>query len=94
MVETFGINLTSIVIYCHYKNNNYLLNIYIDLQSISPGVVDTEFKEGYPDSTKEAITAAPSLSANDVADAVIYVLSTGPNVEIRELTIRPLGEAI
>nr|CAH7731253.1 unnamed protein product [Callosobruchus chinensis] len=34
----------------------------------------------------------PKLLADDVAQAVLYVLSTGSNVDVQELTIRPLGE--
>lgn len=56
-------------------------------------MVDTEFKEGYPDDgTKAAMSSVASLSAADVADAVLYVLSTGPTVQIHDIIIRPLGE--
>lgn len=34
----------------------------------------------------------PILQAEDIAEAVIYVLSTGENVQVHELTIKPLGE--
>ena len=33
----------------------------------------------------------PKLEANDIADAVVYVLSTPPHVQVHELTIKPLG---
>ncbi|VEN44569.1 unnamed protein product [Callosobruchus maculatus] len=65
----------------------------IKVTSISPGVVSTEFQNGFPDDgTREAMDFMPKLLADDVAQAVLYVLSTGPNVDVQELTIRPLGE--
>ncbi|XP_018576886.1 farnesol dehydrogenase-like [Anoplophora glabripennis] len=65
----------------------------IKVTSISPGVVGTEFSDGFPDDgTKEAIDALPRLKAEDIAEGVMYVLSTGPGVHVQELTIRPLGE--
>ncbi|KAJ8913673.1 hypothetical protein NQ315_007390 [Exocentrus adspersus] len=65
----------------------------IKVTSISPGVVKTEFADGFPeDGTKEAIESFPILKPEDIAEAVIYVLSTGPSVHVQELTIRPLGE--
>lgn len=70
-----------------------MVDVTFILQGVSPGVVDTEFKEGYPDDgTKAAMGSAPSLSAADVAEAVLYCLSTGPNVQIQDIIIRPLGE--
>lgn len=32
------------------------------------------------------------LRAEDVADAVSYCIQTPPNVQIHELTIKPIGE--
>jgi len=34
----------------------------------------------------------PTLNAEDIADAVVYALSTPPHVQVHELTIKPLGE--
>ncbi|XP_046738888.1 farnesol dehydrogenase-like [Diprion similis] len=67
----------------------------IKVTSLSPGLVKTEIMEaaeycventGSPD--------APTLQAKDISDAVLYVLSTPPNVQITELTIRPVGEQL
>lgn len=33
------------------------------------------------------------LRAEDVADAVSYYIQTPPNVQIHELTIKPVGES-
>lgn len=48
-------------------------------QKISPGAVDTEFGpiSGFP---QELLAQIPALYAQDVAEAVIYALSTSPNV--------------
>lgn len=42
----------------------------------------------------DAITAAPTLKAKDVADAVIFVLSRPAHVQISELMVRPIGEML
>ncbi|SPP80244.1 blast:Dehydrogenase/reductase SDR family member 11 [Drosophila guanche] len=61
----------------------------ITARSISPGVVDTEIID---DKIKEAMPNFPMLRAEDVADAVTYCIQTPPNVQIHELTIKPVGE--
>ena len=49
-----------------------------------------------PDQLPKEITDimknAPSLKAKDVADSVLYVLSTPPHVQIHELIIKAVGE--
>ncbi|KAH8277051.1 hypothetical protein KR026_004343 [Drosophila bipectinata] len=59
------------------------------ITSISPGAVDTEIvdekiKANFPD--------IPLLRSEDIADAVSYCIQTPPNVQIHELTIKPVGE--
>ncbi|XP_062140794.1 farnesol dehydrogenase-like [Drosophila sulfurigaster albostrigata] len=60
------------------------------ITSVSPGAVDTEIID------KEAMKALniefPMLRPEDVADAVAYCIQTPPNVQIHELTIKPIGE--
>ncbi|XP_012250708.1 farnesol dehydrogenase-like [Athalia rosae] len=66
----------------------------IKVTSLSPGLVmATEILEAadYVESYTSA-PDAPSLQAKDISDAVLYILGTPPNVQITELTIRPLGE--
>lgn len=50
---------------------------------------------GKPQDTKllEMVKTLPALNPKDVADAVLYVLSTPSHVQVHELTIKPLGEA-
>ncbi|XP_037926586.1 farnesol dehydrogenase-like [Hermetia illucens] len=61
----------------------------VKVTSISPGFVLTEIMP-----KMEAFRAAgnPLLNAEDVSNAVLYVLSTPPHVQVHELTIRPVGE--
>ena len=49
---------------------------------------------GKPQDTKllEMVKTLPALNPKDVADAVLYVLSTPSHVQVHELTIKPLGE--
>lgn len=68
----------------------YLLRFCFNLnflkQSISPGAVETEI---FRDEMKAKI---PTIKAADVSSAILYCISTPPNVQIHELTIRPLHE--
>jgi len=55
----------------------------IKVLSIYPGGVDTEFREA----------KRPNyLSAEDVADAIVNMLSTSDKANIHELVIRPSSE--
>ena len=62
---------------------------------MSPGDTETEFMERMLGSRKAAREAAPSyaqMTPQDVADAVLYVLSTPPGVEIHDLLLRPVDQ--
>jgi len=74
-------------------------------QSISPGYVETEIIMSalqalgnpdptvvFPDMATQNVTELPSLKAQDIADGVVYVLSTPPTVQVHELTLKPVGE--
>ncbi|XP_019753459.2 farnesol dehydrogenase [Dendroctonus ponderosae] len=64
-------------------------NLPIKVTSVSPGYVKTEFQEvaNVPGSV------LPKLGLNgvDVAEAVIFALSTRPEVNVTEITVRPLN---
>ncbi|XP_011493633.2 farnesol dehydrogenase-like [Aedes aegypti] len=61
----------------------------IKITSISPGMVRTEI---LPASiTSQSVI--PLLEPEDIADAIIYALSTPPRVQVHELTIKPVGES-
>lgn len=55
-------------------------------QSLSPGPVDTEFAEANnlfsSEQYKEVYGKLPKLLPKDVADSVLYVLSTPPTVQV------------
>ncbi|XP_044317090.1 farnesol dehydrogenase [Drosophila rhopaloa] len=57
----------------------------VKVTSISPGLVDTEL-------VPLAYKRLPMLQAEDVANAILYVLATPPHVQVHELTIKPMGE--
>ncbi|KAF5305537.1 hypothetical protein FQA39_LY01628 [Lamprigera yunnana] len=59
------------------------------ITSISPGIVETEFRKA---SNLQSLKKYPSLGAEDVTDAALYILSTPPHVQIHELIIKPVGE--
>ncbi|EDW62972.1 farnesol dehydrogenase [Drosophila virilis] len=61
----------------------------IKITSISPGGVDTEIIDK---SLLERVGDFPMLRSEDVADAISYCIQTPPNVQIHELTIKPIGE--
>ncbi|KAL7727393.1 hypothetical protein ACLKA6_003051 [Drosophila palustris] len=65
------------------------LGTMIKVTSISPGVVNTEI---FDETSPEVHSKMPMLRPEDVADAVTYCIQTPPNVQIHELTIKPVGE--
>uniref|UniRef100_A0A8D1CAS4 Dehydrogenase/reductase SDR family member 11 n=3 Tax=Sus scrofa TaxID=9823 RepID=A0A8D1CAS4_PIG len=66
---------------------------HIRATCISPGVVETQFAFKLHDKNPEKAAAAyeqmKCLKAEDVAEAVIYVLSTPPHVQIGDIQMRP-----
>uniref|UniRef100_T1GED8 Uncharacterized protein n=1 Tax=Megaselia scalaris TaxID=36166 RepID=T1GED8_MEGSC len=58
----------------------------VKVTSISPGNVGTEFL------TEDMRKTMPMLHPDDVADAIMYALSTPKHVQIHELIIKPMGE--
>lgn len=63
----------------------------VKVTSISPGGVLTEIIPNM-ESMKEA--GHPLLNSEDISNAVLFVLSTPPHVQVHELTIRPVGEKL
>ncbi|KAJ8929472.1 hypothetical protein NQ314_017852 [Rhamnusium bicolor] len=68
----------------------------IKITSISPGATETEFIESSninpADDGQLSKAFKTVLKSEDVADAIIYALSTPPHVQIQELTIKPINE--
>lgn len=70
----------------------YDANCGIRVTSISPGFVETEFAEKYhrSEETASAIYSRyKTLEAGDVADSVLYALSTPGHVQVHDLLMRP-----
>lgn len=65
---------------------NFLKKSKIRISNISPGNVRTEMSD------ESALKEIPHLEADDVADVVLYMLSTDPRVQIEDVIIRPTGE--
>nr|XP_019527683.2 farnesol dehydrogenase-like [Aedes albopictus] len=61
----------------------------IKVTSISPGMVRTDILPHFITSQN----VVPLLEPEDIANAIIYVLSTPPRVQVHELTIKPVGES-
>ncbi|XP_055597051.1 farnesol dehydrogenase-like [Uranotaenia lowii] len=59
----------------------------VKVTSISPGAVRSEMTKGL-----EHLGEFPFLEPEDIADGVLYVLSTPPRVQVHELMIKPAGE--
>ncbi|CAH1184552.1 unnamed protein product [Phyllotreta striolata] len=70
----------------------------IKVSSVSPGFVETEIFQagGYTqdEEMNKLLGTLPSLKAEDVANAVLYVLGTPPNVQVTDLLVTPLGEFV
>ncbi|ELK01760.1 dehydrogenase/reductase SDR family member 11 [Pteropus alecto] len=70
---------------------------HIRATCISPGVVETQFAFKLHDKDPEKAAAIyehiKCLKAEDVAEAVIYVLSTPPHVQIGDIQMRPTEQA-
>ncbi|RZC42511.1 hypothetical protein BDFB_002988 [Asbolus verrucosus] len=67
----------------------------IRITSVSPGLVETELttlnKKLTPD-LKASLEKMPIIKSEDIADGVVYVLSTPEHVQVHELMIKPVGE--
>lgn len=61
----------------------------IKVTNISPGYVKTEFQTAA--GFEGGVLPLPPLYALDIAEAVIYALSTPPHVNIKELTLQAVG---
>ncbi|XP_064214547.1 farnesol dehydrogenase [Tribolium castaneum] len=70
-------------------------NTGIKVTSISPGIVISDFQEGFcKDGTLEAMRSGPVLYPEDVAEAIVYTLSTPPHVQVHDIFMHPLGEML
>jgi len=64
---------------------------------ISPGLVATEFRERASDGQfkyESYFEKYPPLLPADIADAVLYMLSTPPHVQVQDILLSPMGQAL
>jgi serine 3-dehydrogenase len=70
-----------------------LLGTRVRMSSIDPGMVETEFSlvrfRGDEDRARTVYEGVNPLKAEDIADAVCYVLNTPPHVNVQQLLIMP-----
>lgn len=73
-----------------------LLGTKIRVSSVDPGITETEFSEVRFDGDRERADAMYAetlpLSADDVADAVIYVANTPEHVDVLNLVLMPTAQ--
>ncbi|XP_043266675.1 farnesol dehydrogenase-like [Venturia canescens] len=71
------------------RNELATAKLRIKVTCISPGAVETDMIAGAA-IPKEVLDRDPMLAVKDITNAVIYALSTPPNVQVKELIITPL----
>lgn len=88
----FGMTATNEIIRQELANSQFKDKIRVT--SISPGEVKTEMvaASSYKGDVEQYFAEVPHLLPEDIAEAVIYVLSTPPRCNVTELTIRPTAE--
>lgn len=68
-------------------------NKLIRVSNVSPGTVKTEiFKTLGLDDLRELFKERVFIQPEDISAAVVYILSTPNNVNVTEITIKPVGE--
>ena len=74
-----------------------LLGKPIRVTDIAPGLVETEFSlvrfGGDAERAKKPYEGMTPLTADDVADAIVWAVTRPPHVNIDQMTIRPLDQA-
>ncbi len=74
-----------------------LLGKPIRVSEVAPGMVETEFSlvrfDGDQERAKKVYEGTTPLSAEDVADAIAYVVTRPPHVDVDYLSIKPRDQA-
>jgi NADP-dependent 3-hydroxy acid dehydrogenase YdfG len=64
---------------------------------ISPGLVATEFRgraSGGKFTYESYFEKYPPLLPSDISDAVLYMLSKPPHVQVQDILLSPMGQAL
>ena len=73
-----------------------LVGTNIKVTSIDPGAVETEFSEvrfrGDKQKAKKVYEGYVPLQAEDIADAILYVVNTPPHVNVLDMVIMPTAQ--
>jgi NADP-dependent 3-hydroxy acid dehydrogenase YdfG len=73
-----------------------LIGTSVRVSTVDPGAADTEFSQvrfhGDEERAKGVYEGFEPLRAEDVADAVLYVIGTPPHVNVTELVIMPTAQ--
>jgi NADP-dependent 3-hydroxy acid dehydrogenase YdfG len=64
----------------------------IKVALISPGLVDTPWHAAHGQADRESAYGFRPLDPEDIAQAVLYILSTPPHVQVCDLLLRPSGQ--
>ncbi|XP_044731917.1 farnesol dehydrogenase-like [Chrysoperla carnea] len=67
------------------------LNLKIKVSIICPAYVKTEFLDAAGQDEPEFLKNAPFLVPENLAEAVVYVLGTPPNVDVTEMILEPVA---
>ncbi|XP_049855024.1 farnesol dehydrogenase-like [Schistocerca gregaria] len=69
-------------------------NEFTSIQQISPGLLKTEIFSTLQKHSTEALEnmRLPMMESEDMADAVIYMLSQPPRVQVYDIILRPTGD--
>src|SRR3712207_1479262 len=74
-----------------------LIDTPIKITNIKPSVVETNFSnirfKGNTERAKKVYTGIEALTAEDIADTLVYICNLPDNVQIPEITMTPMNQA-
>jgi NADP-dependent 3-hydroxy acid dehydrogenase YdfG len=87
-------------VYCATKHAVRALDLHgagVRVTSIDPGLLETEFSlvrfDGDAERAEAVYENVTPLSAEDVADAIVYAVTRPPHVNVEELVLMPTAQA-